>query len=194
MAIVEPGVTYSELQPQLAKEGPRLPMPLFPRTSKSVMASLLEREPTLIPKYQWQLSDPLRCTEVVWGNGEILKTGEAGSYGPLEEQWKRHLVQVSPVGFHLGVAGYDRLPRERIEFQEKDIMDIAQQFGVWLVLAIPEVRNGQVLAALSRPSKPYWKLSYKGGCQDIFFLVMEAGTPEEAGCNLALKLREAKII
>ena len=41
MAIVEPGVTFSELQPELAKEGMRLPMPLLPRTSKSVLGSVL---------------------------------------------------------------------------------------------------------------------------------------------------------
>ena len=88
MVIVEPGVTYSQLQPELAKEGLRLSMPLLPRSNKSVIASLLEREPTLVPKYQWQMPDPLRCTEVVWGNGDILRTGEAGTYGRLEEQWE----------------------------------------------------------------------------------------------------------
>jgi len=272
MAVIEPGVTYYELQPELVKAGMRLPMPLLPRVSKSVVASLLEREPTLIPKYQWQLLDPLRCTEIVWGNGDILRTGEAGSHGSLEEQWKRHLAQVSPMGpaqtdfyrfvsgaqgtmgivtwaslrcevlpqlqklffvqsdrldnlldfvyrllkfrygdellflnssnlacifgdgvdqmralkkqlsqwvFILCIAGYDMLPEERIEFQEKDVTDIAQQFGMQLVSAIPGLHNGQVLNTLSKPSRePYWKLRYKGNCQDIFFLTTLNRTPE----------------
>ena len=70
MAIIEPGVTYGQLQPELAREGLRLSTPLLPRANKSVIASLLERQPTLVPKYQWSLPEPLRCLEVVWGDGE----------------------------------------------------------------------------------------------------------------------------
>ncbi|RJR47958.1 MAG: FAD-binding oxidoreductase [Desulfobacteraceae bacterium] len=98
MAIVEPGVTYSELQPALAREGLRLSMPLLPRANKSVVAGLLERQPVTVPKYQWVLLEPLRCLEIVWGNGDRLVTGEAGEYGPLEEQWKSGFAQVSPMG------------------------------------------------------------------------------------------------
>jgi hypothetical protein len=276
MTIIEPGVTYTQLQPELAKEGLRVSMPLLPRRSKSVVASLLEREPTLIPKYQWTLLEPLRCLEVVWGNGETLRTGEAGDHGSLEEQWKMKLAQMVPMGpgqvdyyrlisaaqgsmgiatwasvkceilpqlynlffiqskrledlidcayrllrFRLGdefvimsgsnlasilgenidqiralrevlppwviiigVAGRDRLPAERVEFQEKDISDITQQFGLRLVPAIPEAGGKEMLEALSHPSKePYWKLRYKGGCQDIFFLTTLNRTPEFINC------------
>jgi FAD/FMN-containing dehydrogenase len=272
MAIVESGVSYSQLKPALAKEGLQLPMPLIPRSSKSVITSLLEREPRLIPKYQWQMPDPLRSTEIVWGNGDILKTGDAGTYGRLEEQWKMHLAQVAGggplqtdyyrfvlaaqgsmgivtwgaircaiapqlhklffiqaerldnlIGFAyrilrfrfgdelfllnnsnlasilgegadeiktlrdklpkwvliLGVAGRDRLPKEKVEFQEKDISDIAQQFGLHLVSAIPGARDRVVLESLCAPSKqPYWKLRGKGGCHDIFFLTTLDKTPE----------------
>ena len=79
----------------------------------------------------------------------------------------------------IGVAGRDILPEERVEVQEKDIRDITQQFGLHLVSAIPGARSGQVLDALLRPSRePYWKLVYKGGCQDIFFLTTLDKTPE----------------
>ena len=79
----------------------------------------------------------------------------------------------------MGVAGRDILPEERVEFQEKDIRDIAQQFGLQLVSAIPGARDGQVLEAMLNPSRePYWKLGYKGGCQDIFFLTTLNRTPE----------------
>jgi hypothetical protein len=41
----------------------------------------------------------LRCLEVVWGNGETLWTGEAGSQPhSLEKQWEMGLAQVSPIG------------------------------------------------------------------------------------------------
>ncbi len=61
----------------------------------------------------------------------------------------------------------------------KDISDIAQQFGVRLASAIPGARDGEVLERLLNPSRePYWKLDYKGGCQDIFFLTTLNRTPE----------------
>jgi len=48
IAIIEPGVTYTQLQPALAAEGLRISPPLSPRANKSVLASLLEREPVLV--------------------------------------------------------------------------------------------------------------------------------------------------
>ncbi len=42
--------------------------------------------------------DPLRCTEVVWGDGNKMTTGEAGSMGTLEEEWDKKFAQVSPAG------------------------------------------------------------------------------------------------
>jgi len=43
VAIVEPGVTFGELQSELTKYGLCAYMPLSPRNSKSVLASVLER-------------------------------------------------------------------------------------------------------------------------------------------------------
>ena len=99
IAIIEPGVTYAELIPALAEQGLRLPQPLMPRANKSVVASLIERQPTTIPRLNFSLPEPLRTLGVVWGSGEVAFTGEAGG-GPLslEEQWKRGLAQVDPKG------------------------------------------------------------------------------------------------
>ncbi len=99
VVVVEPGVTYGRLQPRLAEQGMRVTPPLRPRANKSVIASLLERQPTLIPRYNYALPEPLRDCGVVWGSGEIMSTGEAGG-GPLslEEQWQTGLVQVEPKG------------------------------------------------------------------------------------------------
>ena len=98
MVIVEPGVTYTQLQPELAKAGLRLSSSLAPRANKSVIANLLEREPILIPRYQWNQLEPLRCLEVTWGDGQKMTTGEAGSLGTLEEEWARKYAQSSPMG------------------------------------------------------------------------------------------------
>jgi len=272
VVMIEPGVTFSQLQPELAKEGLKLSLPLLPRGNKSVVASLLEREPIMVPKYQWSMIEPLRCLEIIWGSGDKLVTGDAGMWGPLEKQWDMRQAQLLAHGgaqtdwcrfvtgaqgsmgivtwatvkceilpqLHktffvpsetldqllnltyrvlrfrycdellvlnsanlasilgesadqvrvlreelppwvliLGVAGRDRLPEDRVEFQVNDISDIAQQFGLRLSPALPGAREGQVLAALVNPAtEPYWKLRYKGGGQDVFFLTTLNRTPE----------------
>ncbi|MCE5254035.1 MAG: FAD-binding oxidoreductase [Actinomycetia bacterium] len=83
--MVEPGVTYGELIPELRRHGLRLDAPLLPRASKSVVASRLEREPVVIPKYQYDYSDPLMTVEVVYGDGTEFRTGSASGPGPLEK-------------------------------------------------------------------------------------------------------------
>ena len=60
-------------------------MPLLPRPSKSVAASMLEREPVLIPKYHYDYTDPLLTLEVVYGTGDDFRTGSASGPGPLEQ-------------------------------------------------------------------------------------------------------------
>ena len=99
IAVIEPGVTYSELDVALTALGLCIPRPLSPRPNKSVVASLLERQPTLIPRLQYSLPEPLRACGVVWGTGEIAFTGEAGG-GPasLDEQWQRGQAQVDQKG------------------------------------------------------------------------------------------------
>ena len=288
VSIVEPGVTYSELQPALAKEGLRLSMPLMPRASKSVLGSVLEREPITNPRYAWSLNEPLRCIETVMGNGEMFRTGELAGGGvstsareeaklvPIEELMEKRkltqetaLYQYGPgqfnyhklvsaaqgtmgivtwaslrcevlpkvqkfflvasddldkiigfaykllrIRFHdelmilscsslaailgegpeqisslkkelppwtlvLGLTGRDILAEERVEFMEKDIADIAQQFNLRLELEIPGATGEQVGDAVLNPAKElYWKLQSKGGCQDIFFLTTLNKVPE----------------
>jgi len=81
---VEPGVTYGELIPQLHAQGLRLSLPFLPRANKSVVASRLEREPTTIPKYQYDYVDPLLTLELVYGTGEDFRTGSACGPGTLD--------------------------------------------------------------------------------------------------------------
>jgi FAD/FMN-containing dehydrogenase len=107
VAMVEPGVTFGELITAAAKEGIRLNLPLLPRTSKTVVGSLLEREPVVMPKYQWDVSDPLACVEVIFGSGDEFRTGQAAGPGTVEEQWVVGGVQKAPYG--PGVASWHRL-------------------------------------------------------------------------------------
>ena len=265
MVVVEPGVTYGELLPVLEKEGMRIAMPLAPKATKSVITSLLEVEPRVTYRHQWNFVDPLRCTEVIFGDGQKMWTGEA-SGGPqdLDAQWKGDKWQIQgngpgPTDFYrfltaaqgsmgivtwasikcqelatihklylvtakklsdlqafvyrvmklrfgdevllmngaylanligetaeeigklkakmpawsalIGIAGYSILPEDRVEQQEGDIADIAQQFGFTLESSAAGVPSQEILSKMLNPSgKTYWKQQYKGGFEDIFFL------------------------
>jgi hypothetical protein len=94
----EPGVTFAELIPAAAAENLRLNMPLLPRQSKSVAASMLEREPVVMPTYHWDIADPLQCVEIYFGTGELFRTGAAAGPGSLEDQWAAKGGQVEAAG------------------------------------------------------------------------------------------------
>ena len=98
VCMIEPGVTFDQLVPRLAEEGMRLNMPLLPRGSKSVIGSMLEREPVIMPLSQWDAIDPLICIEVVFGTGDLFRTGSAAGPGTLEDQWRAKQAQVSQMG------------------------------------------------------------------------------------------------
>lgn len=272
VAMIEPGVRYGELQEALRKESLRLPMPLCPRSSKSVIGSCLEREPHIIPKYHLDISEPLLCTEVVFGSGDLFRTGEAAGPGTIQEQWEAgrrqkqyagvqtaifRLIQGSQgtmgivtwatlrcevlpkvqrpflvssekldnllafayrlVRLRLGdelflinnhnlacilgdnpadidslretlprwilffcIAGYEMFPEDRVEYQARDMTDIAKTIGVSpSPEAVPGVGAKELLEITKRPSKePYWKLRYRGGCQEMFFISSFHGIPE----------------
>jgi FAD/FMN-containing dehydrogenase len=265
VAMVEPGVTFGELIAAAAKEGLRLNMPLLPRQSKTVVGSMLEREPVVMPKYQWDISDPIACVEVVFGSGEVFRTGQAAGPGTIEEQWAAGGAQKTPYGpgpaqwyrliqgaqgtmgivtwaslrcellpkleeslmvgsadlerlFELvhwlvrlrlvneclvlnnvdlaaimakkwpadyldikdslppwvlffNIVGYDYFPEERVKMQLKGVSDLTNRIGLEAERAVGSVSAAEMLKAVQRPSpEPYWKLRYKGACQDIFFI------------------------
>lgn len=262
--VIEPGVTFKEIQPELAKHGLRIITPLMPRSTKSVIGSVLEREPCLGPRYHWDVSDPMCCMEVVFGTGDFFRTGEAAGPGGLEAQWKIGGAQKFPSGPHqldyhrlvqgaqgtLGIAtwasikcellpraqklffvpgqtleelieftyqivrltlgeevfiansatiasligktaeeiealqqtlpawtvihclnGFERHPDERIAYQELDMLETGQKCGVKPVTGLNGLGSGKMLKTINSISEdPYWKLTRKGGCHDIFFI------------------------
>ena len=271
LALIEPGVTYAQLQAELEKQSLRVVTPLVPRASKSVLASLLEREPVISPKYQWNLFEPLRSLEIVWGNGEKFWSGTGFLRSEKEEDWRKGMVpvvgpgpgqtdfnrfvcaaqgsmgivtwasvkcevlpalrelylvpadelsdlidftyrllrfrfgdelfivndsclaailadgpaEIAPLSAALpkwvvvvGITGGQILPEQRLEAQQQDIRDIAQQFGLELLPAVPGCRAEDLLTRILTPaSKSYWKLRYKGGAQELFFLTTLDKTP-----------------
>jgi FAD/FMN-containing dehydrogenase len=98
IAMIEPGVTFGELIPRVEKVGLKLNTPLLPRANKSVVGSMLDREPVLMPMYQWDSQDPLTCVEVIFGTGDMFRTGSAAGPGTLEDQWNARQAQVNPMG------------------------------------------------------------------------------------------------
>lgn len=98
VALIEAGVTYERLIPEVDKLGLKVLMPLLPKRGKSVLASCLEREPIIIPKYHWDMTDPMLCTELVFGTGDLFRTGSAAGPGTLEQQWAAGAAQKNPMG------------------------------------------------------------------------------------------------
>jgi len=101
---IEPGVTWQQLQ-QALKEHDQMPLnPLFPHPGTSAMTSSLEREPMLIPKYEY--GDPVLTMQVHLGNGQLFKTGSAsdshtlGAYpeGPGIDFWRFFLGAQGTLG------------------------------------------------------------------------------------------------
>ena len=83
---IQPGVTYGQLLAELKEHNMTLPIPLSPRSGKSVLASVMDREPSTWPNKQWDSSDPVGSTEFIFGNGEVFRSGAGGGPGTLEQQ------------------------------------------------------------------------------------------------------------
>ena len=77
-AVVEPGVTWGQLQNELDKHGFIGLNPLLPHHLKSVVSSTLEREPMCIPKHQY--ADPALTMELIFPNGDLFRTGSSSFY------------------------------------------------------------------------------------------------------------------
>ncbi len=98
VCVVEAGVTWEDLIEQLKGFGLRPRAPFLPRKGKSALASVLERAPHLCPKAQFDISDPLLCMEVVFGTGDIFRTGEAAGPQSIEENRQYGGALKNPLG------------------------------------------------------------------------------------------------
>jgi len=94
MARVEAGVTWAQLQPELAKHDMMAIAPLLPHPKKSALISHLERDPAVIPKFEY--TDALVTVEVVLPDGEIFKTGSAAVPGFPEKSFSQGVNPSGP--------------------------------------------------------------------------------------------------
>ena len=74
-ARIEPGVTWPQLQAELQKHNLMALNPLLPHSQKSALTSLLEREPMVIPKFEY--GDPILNLEMTLPSGEFFRTGSS---------------------------------------------------------------------------------------------------------------------
>jgi len=265
VCLIEPGVTYGELLKALEPYGMTVPMPLSPRDGKSVVASVMDREPTTWPNRQWDISDPVGSTESIFGNGEIFRTGAAGGPGTLEKQrafggaqkssqgpsqtdfhrviqgsqgtmgivtWITLRTELRPtlerpfligedslqalipfiydvqrqwLGEHsfvlnrtaaamlvsarakgqfdavrsslpgyvclVNVAGFERMPQSRLEYQLKDIESIVSRNKLTLTRSQGKIQAGDLLdVATHTCGEADWRHRLKGHCLSLFFL------------------------
>ncbi len=274
---VEPGVTYDALLEALRPLGLTLPMPLAPRSTKSVLAAVMDREPSTWPNKQWDGSDPVGSTEFLFGSGEHFRTGAAGGPGSIEAQRKVggaqkfssgpshtdfhrvvqgaqgtmgivtwatlraellpsiedphvlkadsldalipylydvHRAQLGEHSFVLNrraaamlmagadaarfaslcsslplflclqnIAGFERLPEERIAYQRDDIDCHAARHGLEPLRAIEDLSARELLfRATSTCGELDWRQQLLGGCLSVFFLATLDRAPELAAC------------
>ena len=176
MAIIEPGVTFAKLDARLASLGLRAYRPLMPRPNKSVMASMLEREPQLNAHAHWDVLDPFGAGEIVFGNGELFRTGSAAIAGTMSEQLEagvRFLTAFGPAGTDflrvlqgaqgtLGVVTWaavacERIPSvERAFFIASDSLEKLTSLLAWIhwrrLGNASFLANGRQMASLMQPN------------------------------------------
>ena len=258
---IQPGVTYEQLTDALKPHGMTVSLPLAPRSGKSVVAAVMDRQPCSWPNKQWDISDPVASTEFIFGNGELFRTGAAGGPGSIEEQRAAGGAQKGPLGpsqidFHrviqgsqgtmgivtwitlrcefiaskektfllgadnldnlipyiyevqrpwlgehsfvlnksaaaalLGkpgdksietlpeylclqnIAGFERLPQERVNYQEGDIKKIATKHSLKMETSLGSLSASDLLtAARSSSGETDWRHQAQGHCLSIFFL------------------------
>jgi len=74
-AVVEPGVTFEQLQGELMKKGFRVMIPFGAAPKRSALTSLLERDPVMAaPSFEYG-NFLIMDTELVLPDGEVFKTG-----------------------------------------------------------------------------------------------------------------------
>jgi hypothetical protein len=74
--LIEPGVTFGQLQEEMKKIGFQALNPFLPHKDKSVISSVLEKDPVAIPKIHFD--EPVRTMQIILPTGDLLRTGAMG--------------------------------------------------------------------------------------------------------------------
>lgn len=104
----------------------------------------------------------------------------------LAEKWPEEFNTLSetlpPWTIIQCLSGLHRLPKEKIEYEEEALMEVASELHfepLRTVGGIPGL-DGTILKMLRKPwqGDGYWKFRYKGSCHDIFFHTTLDRVPE----------------
>jgi len=79
----EPGVGWAQLQEELRKNGLKASNPLLPHKRKSALSSYLQKEPMLIPKFEY--GEPILTMEMVLPSGDVFRTGSASGPASMKK-------------------------------------------------------------------------------------------------------------
>jgi FAD/FMN-containing dehydrogenase len=95
----------------------------------------------------------------------------------LAEKWPEDFEDLRdslpPWTVILCLSGLHRMPKEKIEYEEEALMEVASELHfepLRTVAGIPGLDN-TISKMLRKPGmgEPYWKFRYKGSCHDVFF-------------------------
>jgi FAD/FMN-containing dehydrogenase len=109
--------------------------------------------------------------------GECFAMNDFNMAAILAERWPEEFDNLRealpPWTIVLCLSGLHRLPKEKIEYEEEALMEVASELHFEpqrTVGGIPGL-EGTILKMLRKPwqGDGYWKFRYKGACHDIFF-------------------------
>jgi FAD/FMN-containing dehydrogenase len=92
--MIEPGARWGPVSEEMKKRGLRPLFTLAPHKDKSVLTSFLEREPSVIPRFEY--AEPILTMEIVLPNGDLFRTGSAS--GPAATSKRSKIDMVGPHG------------------------------------------------------------------------------------------------
>ena len=103
----------------------------------------------------------------------------ANAIADKPEDIKSVAADLPPWIVFLNIAGYEKFPEERVAYQEEDASEFAKQYKCKLLHSVDGVSSSALLKRLEEtPKDVYWKLKFKGGCEDVFFLTTLNKVPE----------------
>jgi FAD/FMN-containing dehydrogenase len=69
------------------------------------------------------------------------------------------------------IAGFERMPKERVRYQERDIGAIAEKHGLGMNASVGRVSAEDLLRTATRPcGEKDWRHRIRGSCLSVFFL------------------------
>jgi FAD/FMN-containing dehydrogenase len=133
-----------------------------------------------------EMVEPLFAIQRPMLGSECLVLNDFNLASILAEDWPDDFEFLKellpPFTLLLNLSGGKRLPEKKIAYEENDLMDICQGFGLEPLPNLPGITNiGELLPELLRrpwKQETYWKERSQGRSADIFFYTTLERVPE----------------